>query len=73
MEPIRLGSLTLYPFGLVLALLALGALALIAHSMNKAGLKKETASWFAVLHQCAAPQWFGTISISIFRPFSCAC
>ena len=49
MEPIRLGSLTLYPFGLLLALLALGALALIANSMKRAGLKKETASWFAVL------------------------
>ena len=49
MEPIRLGSLTLYPFGLLFALFALGALVLIARSMNKAGLKKETASWFAVL------------------------
>ena len=49
MEPIKLGSLTLYPFGLLLAPLALGALALIAHSMKKAGLKKGTASWFALL------------------------
>ena len=59
MEPIRLGSLTLYPFGLLFALFALGALVLIARSMNKAGLKKETASWFgavrsAVLHICAS-------------------
>ena len=36
MEPIRLGSLTLYPFGLLFALFALGALVLIARSMNKA-------------------------------------
>ena len=49
MEPIRIGSLTLYPFGLLLAPLALGALALTAYNMRKAGLKKGTASWFALL------------------------
>ena len=49
MEPIRLGSLILYPFGLLLAALSLGALALIAYSMKRAGLKRETASWFALL------------------------
>ena len=49
MEPIKLGFLTLYPFGLLMAAAALGALALTAHSMRKAGLKKETAGWFALL------------------------
>ena len=49
MEPIRVGFLTLYPFGLMMALLSLGALAIITRGMKKAGLKKETASCFAVL------------------------
>ena len=49
MEPIRLGPVTLYPFGLLLVPLVLGALALIAYEMKKAGLKNGTASWFAVL------------------------
>ena len=49
MEPITLGSLTLYPFGLLMAPLALGALVLTALSMKKAGLKTETAGWFALL------------------------
>lgn len=49
MEPIRIGALTLYPFGLLMAPLTLGALALTARSMRKAGLKKGTASWFALL------------------------
>lgn len=49
MEPIKLGFLTLYPFGLLMALPALGALALTAWMMKKAGLKKETAGWFALL------------------------
>ena len=49
MEPIRLGSLTLYPFGLLMALAAIGALLLTARSMKKAGLKNETAGWFALL------------------------
>lgn len=49
MEPIRLGFLTLYPFGLLMAVPALGALALTARMMKKAGLKKETAGWFALL------------------------
>ena len=49
MEPIALGPVTLYPFGLLLAPLALGALVLTARSMKKAGLKKETAGWFALL------------------------
>ena len=49
MEPIRLGPLTLYPFGLLMLLPALGALLLAARSMGRAGLKKETAGWFALL------------------------
>lgn len=49
MEPIKLGFLTLYPFGLLMILPALGALLLAARSMGKAGLKKETAGWFALL------------------------
>ena len=49
MEPIKLGFLTLYPFGLLMALPALCALALAAWGMKKVGLKKETAGWFALL------------------------
>ena len=49
MEPIKVGPLTLYPFGLLLIPLILCALILIARGMKKAGLKGETASWFAVL------------------------
>ena len=49
MEPIKFGPLTLQPFGLLLAPLAFGALALTAFGMRKAGLKKETAGWFALL------------------------
>ena len=49
MEPIRLGPTTLYPFGLLMAPLVIGALALTAVHMRNAGLKKETASWFALL------------------------
>ena len=49
MEPIRLGFLTLYPFGLLMVLPAVGALALTALHIRKAGLKNETAGWFALL------------------------
>ena len=49
MEPITLGPLTLYPFGLLMILPTLGALLLTAWKMKKAGLKKETAGWFALL------------------------
>lgn len=49
MEPIRLGFLTLYPFGLLMILPAAAALALSVRGMKKAGLKKETAGWFALL------------------------
>ncbi len=49
MEPIRLGFLTLYPFGLLMILPAAAALALSVRGMKNAGLKKETAGWFALL------------------------
>ncbi|MCR5565328.1 MAG: prolipoprotein diacylglyceryl transferase [Clostridiales bacterium] len=49
MEPIKLGFLTLYPFGLLLIPFALGAAALTARGMKKTGLKKETAGWFILL------------------------
>ena len=49
MEPIKLGFLTLYPFGLLMIVPALGALVLTARGMKSAGLKKETAGWFALL------------------------
>ena len=49
MEPIRLGAVTLYPFGLLMLLPVLGALLLTAWQMKRAGLKKETAGWFALL------------------------
>lgn len=49
MEPILLGSLTIYPFGLAVALLLIPFFWLTARNMNHAGLKKESASWFALL------------------------
>ena len=49
MEPIKLGALTLYPFGLLMVIPALVALVLTARMMKQAGLKKETAGWFALL------------------------
>ncbi len=49
MEPIQLGALTIYPFGLFTVILLIPFFLLAAWSMKKSGLKKETASWFAVL------------------------
>ena len=49
MEPIRLGAVTLYPFGLLLSVFAIAAMALTAQRMKKTGLRKGTASWFALL------------------------
>ena len=49
MEPIKVGLLTVYPFGLLMILPIAGALAMTATGMRKARLKKETASWFALL------------------------
>ena len=49
MEAIKLGPVVLYPFGLLLGVCALGALLLTARSLKKAGVKKETAGWFALL------------------------
>ena len=49
MEPIQLGALTIYPFGLFFAVLLIPFFAFTAYLMRKSGLKKETASWFALL------------------------
>ena len=49
MEPIQLGSLTIYPFGLFIAVLLVPFFFFTARNMKRSGLKKETASWFAVL------------------------
>ncbi|MBR6030010.1 MAG: prolipoprotein diacylglyceryl transferase [Clostridia bacterium] len=48
MEPFALGSFTVYPFGLVMALGTLAALLWTGANLRRAGLKAETASWFAV-------------------------
>ena len=49
MEPIQLGPLRLFPFGLITAFLLLPFFVWTAHLMRKNGLKRETASWFALL------------------------
>lgn len=49
MEPIELGALTIYPFGLFIAVLLVPFFFFTARNMNRTGLKKETASWFALL------------------------
>lgn len=49
MEPIQLGALTIYPFGLFFAILLIPFFFLISYLMKKSGLKSETASWFALL------------------------
>ena len=49
MEPILLGPLKIYPFGLIFAALLGCFLAGTAYVMKKNGLKRETASWFALL------------------------
>ena len=49
MEPFELGPLTVYPFGLFLAILLVPFFILISFRMKKNGLRKETASWFALL------------------------
>ena len=49
MEPIQLGALTVYPFGIFFAALLVPFFCLAAWEMKKAGLKGETASWFALL------------------------
>ena len=68
MEPIRLGSLTLYPFGLLMILPAIGALALAARGMKKAGLKNETAGWFALL---AVPLCFALARLGFLLSTRC--
>ena len=49
MEPILLGPLKIYPFGLIFAALLGCFLAGTAYVMKKNGLKRETVSWFALL------------------------
>lgn len=49
MEPIQLGSLTLFPFGLIVGLCAIPALVCAGFGMKRRGLRAETASWFALL------------------------
>ena len=49
MEPIQLGCLKLYPFGLLMIVPALGALLLAVPGMKSRGLKKGTTGWFALL------------------------
>ena len=49
MEPIQLGSLTLFPFGLIVGLCAIPALVCAGLGMKRRGLRAETASWFALL------------------------
>ena len=49
MEPIQLGALKIYPFGLFFAILLIPFFAGVAYLMKKNGLKPGTASWFAVL------------------------
>ncbi len=49
MEPIRLGALTVYPFGLFVAVLLVPFFMLVSRNLRRSGLKRETASWFALL------------------------
>lgn len=49
MEPIQLGPLRVWPFGLAVAVLLLPFYALAARGMKKSGLSRETASWFALV------------------------
>lgn len=49
MEPIQLGPLTIYPFGIFIAVLLIPFFLLISFRMKKNGLKQGTASWFALL------------------------
>ena len=49
MEPIQLGALKIYPFGMFFAALLALFFAGTAYLMKKNSLKQGTASWFAVL------------------------
>lgn len=49
MEPINVGFLTLYPFGIAVALLLIPFFVIAAWAMKKRDLKTETASVFAVI------------------------
>ena len=49
MEPIQLGFLYIYPFGLFFAVLLVPFFAAVSCRMKKNGLQQGTASWFALL------------------------
>ena len=49
MEPIQVGCVTVYPFGLLIALYSLIAIIGISNRMRNRGLKNGTASWFGIL------------------------
>ena len=49
MEPIQVGCVTVYPFGLMMAMYSLIAIIGTSNRMNANGLKKGTASWFGIL------------------------
>ena len=49
MEPIQLGPFTVYPFGLFFALLLIPFFIFVSFQMKRVGLKKGTASWYALL------------------------
>ncbi len=49
MEPIQLGPLKIYPFGLFFAAMLVPFFAGVSYLMRKRGLKQGTASWFALL------------------------
>ena len=49
MEPIQVGCVTVYPFGLMMAMYSLIAIIGTSNRMNSNGLKKGTASWFGIL------------------------
>ena len=49
MEPIRAGALTIWPFGLFVAVLLLPFFLAVSRGMRKRGLAPGTASWFALL------------------------
>ena len=61
MGPCSIGTVIVYPFGVILAAAAVPALVWTGIRMRKAGLKKETLSWFALL---AVPLAFLTARLS---------
>jgi len=49
MEPWKLGPLTIYPFGVIMAVAVLIGVLMTAFAMRERKLKPETVSWFALL------------------------